>query len=149
MFCLRVRFPDPASPAISAAAPTPATSTTPISPPAHRNLAREIPLLTHRPLCLPCPRPPPRTDLRRGRHPATVLGPSSASGSPWHGLHSFAPLAAAVLGHLRASGARAGARRGQDEVRVPTRPPRRPRRRPAVGARVPVPAVARGAVVRL
>ncbi|ONM03668.1 uncharacterized protein [Zea mays] len=33
-----------------------------------------------------------------------AAGPSSASASPRHGLHSFAPLAAAVLGHLRASG---------------------------------------------
>ncbi|KAF8654421.1 hypothetical protein HU200_061604 [Digitaria exilis] len=33
-----------------------------------------------------------------------AAGPSPASASPRHGLHSFAPLAAAVLGHLRASG---------------------------------------------
>ncbi|OEL32047.1 hypothetical protein BAE44_0006934 [Dichanthelium oligosanthes] len=33
-----------------------------------------------------------------------AAGPSSASASPRHGLHSFAPLAAAVLAHLRASG---------------------------------------------
>ncbi|TKW10747.1 hypothetical protein SEVIR_6G187200v4 [Setaria viridis] len=33
-----------------------------------------------------------------------AAGPSSASASPRHGLHSFAPVAAAVLAHLRASG---------------------------------------------
>ncbi|WVZ92526.1 hypothetical protein U9M48_038581 [Paspalum notatum var. saurae] len=33
-----------------------------------------------------------------------AAGPSSASASPRHGLHSFAPLAGAVLTHLRASG---------------------------------------------
>ncbi|AQK51791.1 hypothetical protein Zm00014a_007377 [Zea mays] len=33
-----------------------------------------------------------------------AASPSSASASPRQGLHSFAPLAAAVLGHLRASG---------------------------------------------
>ncbi|KAK3123649.1 hypothetical protein QOZ80_8AG0634120 [Eleusine coracana subsp. coracana] len=33
-----------------------------------------------------------------------AAGPSSASASPRHGLHSFAPLASAVLAHLRASG---------------------------------------------
>jgi hypothetical protein len=33
-----------------------------------------------------------------------AAGPSSASASPRHGLHSFASLASAVLSHLRASG---------------------------------------------
>jgi hypothetical protein len=107
---------------------------------------------------IPCPHPPPpHTDLRRGRHPAPVLGPSSASASPRHGLRSFTPLAAVVLGHLRASRVAVLpgltelelARRGRDGARVPARPPRCPRRGPVIGARVPVLTVARGAAVRL
>ena len=45
----------------------------------------------------------PAARLRRLSTRAAA-GPSSASASPWRGLHSFALLAAAVLAHLRASG---------------------------------------------
>ncbi|ONM31780.1 hypothetical protein ZEAMMB73_Zm00001d040674 [Zea mays] len=117
MFCFRVRFPRPRltrnlrcrahardihHPDL---APHP-RKFRPRDPSAHRWKA---PLTTcetrYRPHdAIPCPRPHPPHRSTKRPPPRPRSCPSSASTSPRHGLHSSAPLAAAVLGHLRASG---------------------------------------------